>query len=207
MLRTRNQDVERIRQEAAAAVDVITSQCEEKLGTREREYEGEVARMREEMERRERECKVRIQRAKNEVEDLWEGRWRDRLRVAGEEMERAVGRAREGVEEGWGRVLGGRWPERRGEWEEVRREVRAARVGGGGAVGWVAEGVKAVGGRERMWEPLRDEEWDGVYDGSNKAVKEKEGRWEGVWEGNKMIKGRRGRWEIRKEKEEREVRD
>jgi hypothetical protein len=40
-----------------------------------------------------------------------------------------------------------------------------------------------------------------VWDGE-KVVREREGRWEGVWEGTRMIKGRKGRWEIRKGGEE-----
>ncbi|MCJ1250134.1 hypothetical protein MMC30_007360 [Trapelia coarctata] len=198
VLRARNQDVERIREEAAAAVAAITARCEETLVVKEKEYEAEVERLRMEMERREGEWEGRIARARNEVEDLWEGRWKDRMRVSGEEMERAVGRARGEVGEGWMRVLGERWPERRGEWEEVRREV--------GEEGWVGgergtvKGAQTVAGRKGMWEALRGEEWEGVYDGS-KVVKEREGKWEEVWEGRKMVKGRKGRWEIRKEKE------
>jgi len=183
VLHARTQDVERIRQDATAAVAAITDSGREQTAAREREHAAEIASLTAEMRTREVKWTQRTEREKHAIEDLWEGRWRDRLRVAGEEMERAVAKAREEEGAAWVGVLEGRWPERRREWEEVR------------------EGVRAVRGREGMWEVLRGEEWDGVWDGS-KAVKVREGRWEGVFEGAKMIKGRKGRWEIRKEKDE-----
>lgn len=62
----------------------------------------------------------RVQRARNEVEDLWEGRWADRMRVAGEEAGRREGRWREVV----GRVCGGEVGGR------VLREMEMGKGGG-----------------------------------------------------------------------------
>ncbi|MCJ1444576.1 MAG: hypothetical protein MMC23_005078 [Stictis urceolatum] len=64
-----------------------------------------------------------VRRARNEVEDVWEGRWRDRMRLAAEEVR---GAWEEGEKVGglWEGVVRGRWP---GEVDACRREVEEGR--------------------------------------------------------------------------------
>ena len=60
-----------------------------------------------------------VRKARNDVEDTWEARWRDRMRLAGEEVGAAFGE-RKRVADCWEEEVGLRWPD---EVDEVRRGV------------------------------------------------------------------------------------
>ncbi|MCJ1472150.1 hypothetical protein MMC13_000797 [Lambiella insularis] len=128
----RAKDAEMVR--AQEALYAVNEGLKAEQKAREEEWRGEL-------EKTEREAERRVQRARNEVEELWEGRWRERWRVAGEEMERV----RELEGERWVAVLGERWPEMREVWEEVRGVVRGG--DGGSVVGGPGRGSEGAGER------------------------------------------------------------
>ena len=102
--KAKDREMERVRAEAADDVaKVEESKARELDGMREDmdatvavlEMEGEVlrrevARLRREMEEREEGFEKAIERACNAIEDLWEGRWNDRTKLAAEEVRRHV---------------------------------------------------------------------------------------------------------------------
>ncbi|MCJ1397837.1 hypothetical protein MMC11_001033 [Xylographa trunciseda] len=105
-LRARDAEVETLRQENAAAIAAIEARhkaatdAEEDRQRAEAERHAASMRAVEETHRaemaREREAWAKeVGRARNEVEDMWEARWRDTMRVTGVEMERLRMRVRE----------------------------------------------------------------------------------------------------------------
>ncbi|MCJ1374982.1 hypothetical protein MMC20_006215 [Loxospora ochrophaea] len=107
-LYAREREVEKIREEAATAVAGMEAEVDRVKG----EMEGERRRMEVEAERR-------IEKARNEVEDMWEARWKDRSRVVGEEVRRAV----EERDERWAREVGRRWPGLEAELRGLQEEI------------------------------------------------------------------------------------
>lgn len=107
-LKAKDREVERIREEAAAHVAALEAEIQSlKVG-----YDDAVERMRQ--ARAEEIVSLRegyeraIVKARNAVEDLWEGRWNDRTRLAAEEGQRC--------EVEWLRKVGEAVAERDGEW-------------------------------------------------------------------------------------------
>ncbi|MCJ1416588.1 hypothetical protein MMC32_002926 [Xylographa parallela] len=105
-LRARDAEVENIRQDNAAAVAAIQARHKAAMDAVEDKHRAErernAARMQavEELHRAEmvqgREAWAKeVRRAKNEVEDMWEARWSDTMRVTSVEMERLRMRVRE----------------------------------------------------------------------------------------------------------------
>ena len=60
-----------------------------------------------------------VRKAKNDVEDVWEGRWRDRMRLAGEEVGAAFGERKQ-VADCWEEQVRSRWPD---EVDELKKGV------------------------------------------------------------------------------------
>ena len=119
--------------EAAASLaryDAVRRGAEREGAGREvAELREEVARARRERDAARKEVEEAVRRARNEVEDLWEGRWRDRMGLAAEEAGKA-NEDRRRVWGGWEEVVGERFG---GEVAgEVKREVeRRLREGRG----------------------------------------------------------------------------
>ncbi|KAL8782365.1 MAG: hypothetical protein Q9213_005443 [Squamulea squamosa] len=93
-------EMERFREEAAAARDLEIMQIRAERDARVLGLEGKIRGLEEKVQEMERalskqvekgveERRVAVEKARHEVEDLWERRWRDRARVEGEERERA----------------------------------------------------------------------------------------------------------------------
>jgi len=138
-------EVEHVRGETAATVAGLEAQIralgvahEEELAEAKSEREDEMARLREEYEaegRRVREMMEKeVARERNKVEDLWEGRWNDRIRLAAEEAARCRDEGREKLEsavrerdEQWLRLIGVKCP-------SLLDELRGAMTGFGDEV-------------------------------------------------------------------------
>ena len=129
--KAKDREIERIRAEAADDMARLEeSKVREVDGVREEgekrmvALEGELEKERREGEEREREMRtefeMRLEKACNAIEDVWEGRWNDRSKLAVEERRRYV---RDRDEE-WLGMIGGMYPELV---EEMRR---AMNVGG-----------------------------------------------------------------------------
>lgn len=117
--KAKNREIERIREEAAneveqarreAAADVAAIQQE--LETQSIKHDGIVARIQQENAEKlmslHEEHQAAIEKARHAIEDLWEGRWNDRTRIAAEEARRVATEAeRRDVErdEEWLKVI------------------------------------------------------------------------------------------------------
>lgn len=75
--KAKNREIEKIREEAAVEIDQARKETSE--------MEQELL---EQKERKDEDVRILVQKARHEVEDLWERRWRDRTRVESEERER-----------------------------------------------------------------------------------------------------------------------
>ncbi|KAI4179930.1 MAG: hypothetical protein L6R41_007555 [Letrouitia leprolyta] len=75
--KAKNREIEKIREEAAVEIDQAQQET--------LEIERELSELR---EQRDEVMRVLVEKARHEVEDLWEKRWRDRTRVEREERER-----------------------------------------------------------------------------------------------------------------------
>lgn len=80
------------------------------------------------------ESKIAIQKARNEIENVWEGRWRSQMRVAADEALRieqdGTERVRKSIEQeenSWIQELGRRFPSMTNEWKNVLESVKATR--------------------------------------------------------------------------------
>ncbi|KAL9109885.1 MAG: hypothetical protein Q9187_008117 [Circinaria calcarea] len=137
-LKSKDLHVEQIRRESAKEVADIEDKCRKLLEERDRQMEqlrqesaGRIAdteakcisTIKDLMQ----ECEARVHKATNEVEDLWEGRWKDRARISEEE----AARRDEGMkaqlyghrDEVWMRVLGEKWVWMKSDLDAVKREV------------------------------------------------------------------------------------
>lgn len=102
-------EVEKTREDAATAVEIIKEAAA-----------MEAVRLKEEHEKA-------VVKARNAVEDLWETRWSDRMKVAAEEVERIETRGRERVGSAGKRIreLAKRYPELAVELEKTVEELEA----------------------------------------------------------------------------------
>ncbi|KAK0513900.1 hypothetical protein JMJ35_003622 [Cladonia borealis] len=129
--KAKDREIERIRAEAAddmarleeskvREVDGVREEGEKRLVA----LEGELEKERREGEEREgetrREFEMRLEKACNAIEDVWEGRWNDRSKLAVEERRRYV-KDRDGE---WLRMIEGMYP-------ELVEEMRGAMCVGG----------------------------------------------------------------------------
>ena len=92
--------------------------------------EGKTSREMREGEMRQ-EMETAVQKARNEIEDLWEGRWKDRTNVWKEEgrrreqlLDERVSKERETRDGEWMDGLGTVWPEFVGEIQGLRTRLR-----------------------------------------------------------------------------------
>ncbi|MCJ1407997.1 hypothetical protein MMC19_002070 [Ptychographa xylographoides] len=151
-LRARDTEVERTRQECAIDVELARQDAgteiarvaeshklelaylEDKTTSEKQLWMAKAMELRQKMQEVENLWISKVEKARNEVEDLWEGRWRDRMAVEGEERCRLRDRVR--IEEGdrWVAELGRAWPEMKGAWEEVKEAIvgRGKGLEGGG---------------------------------------------------------------------------
>ena len=100
-------EVQQTKERAAAEFDKLKEDHQKTIVSRlKEEHEREKAWLREEHE-------MEIVKARNAVEDVWEARWRDRIRVAAEEVERVERGSKERLEKAAERVkeLATRHPE------------------------------------------------------------------------------------------------
>lgn len=76
------------------------------------------------------ECEVRVHKARNEVEDVWEWRWKDRARISEEEAVRGNEERKVQLwghrDEIWKRVLGEKWPWMIADLDAVKQAVEEA---------------------------------------------------------------------------------
>lgn len=123
--KAKNREIERIREEAAneieqvrreAAADVAAVQ--EEIETLSTTHAETVARMQRENANNSvmmtEEHQAAVEKARNAVEDVWEGRWNDRTKIAAEEANRAAEEARRSnreKDEEWLRVIKSLHPE------------------------------------------------------------------------------------------------
>lgn len=91
--KAKNREIEKIREEAAAAKDVEVHAIRVKSELRVARLEEKVRQLEtmltEQAEMKDEEHRRAINKARHEIEDLWEKRWSDRSRVESEERERA----------------------------------------------------------------------------------------------------------------------
>lgn len=91
--KAQNRENEKIREEAAKAKDEEVQRIKAESNARVRDLEEKVKELERQMvaqvEEWHEERENAIERARHEVEDLWERRWRDRARIEEEEKERA----------------------------------------------------------------------------------------------------------------------
>ncbi|KAL8807583.1 MAG: hypothetical protein Q9182_000567 [Xanthomendoza sp. 2 TL-2023] len=91
--KAKNREIEKIREETAAARDLEVNQIRAESGSRIAGLEVKVQQLEttlaEQAEKMDKEHRLAIEKARHEIEDLWEKRWSDRTRVESEERERA----------------------------------------------------------------------------------------------------------------------
>ncbi|KAL9598243.1 MAG: hypothetical protein Q9219_004602 [cf. Caloplaca sp. 3 TL-2023] len=95
--KAKNREIEKAKEEAAVEVD----NARKEYGVLERALEQQ-------REEQEKATKVLVEKARHEVEDVWEKRWRDRARLEDEERMRMEGRWRtraEGRDERWRELM------------------------------------------------------------------------------------------------------
>ena len=137
-LKAKDVHVEQIRRESAKEVSEAEERCRRAMEEKEMRMEQlrqECASNIEATEAKRistitdltQECEVRIHKARNEVEDVWEWRWKDRARISEEEAVRRDDEKKVALyrhrDELWMRVLGGKWPCLIDDFQAVRRAV------------------------------------------------------------------------------------
>ncbi|KAL8644372.1 MAG: hypothetical protein Q9210_007289 [Variospora velana] len=151
--KAKGREIELMKQEAALEMETVKRDAAREIEEVKREATREVEQMRKECEgnarqteraivehteQKDREMQAAVQKARHEVEDMWERRWSERTRVEAEEKKR---RERGFFEEQWGRekelleqipkVMGG-----------IRRSVAG--------FGWKGEGVEGSDLKKRL---------------------------------------------------------
>lgn len=90
--KAKNREIEVIRQEAAREVEEVKKECAREMERMEKECEVNARQMEraiiEHREQKDREMAVAVLKARHEVEDLWERRWAERMKVEEEEKRR-----------------------------------------------------------------------------------------------------------------------
>ena len=110
---------EKAEEEAATEVQQMKEHASAEFGKLREDHERVIT------EKLKEEHAVEIVRARNAVEDVWESRWRDRIRVAAEEVERVEKRCKEKLGRAAERVkaLATRYPEIAQDFELVVEEL------------------------------------------------------------------------------------
>lgn len=131
--KAKNREVEKVREEANTRVATLEDACKSlTLG-----HEAIVMSMQKEITERivalTEAHEIAVDKARNEVEDLWEGRWADRTRLAAEEGRRANAESQRQLElaiasrdKEWAMVLGNRHPEL---WDELKDTISGLTTG------------------------------------------------------------------------------
>ena len=99
--KTKNREIERIREEAANEVEQVKRECTAELAAHREEiarlsahYDETVARMQQDSVEKfvslHTEHQAAIEKARHAIEDLWEGRWNDRTKIAADEAKRVA---------------------------------------------------------------------------------------------------------------------
>ncbi|KAI4143901.1 MAG: hypothetical protein L6R39_004394 [Caloplaca ligustica] len=86
--KAKNQEIERIREEAAEEIEKVRKELGERVKGLEEEVERVKGSLEEGLREKEEEKEREVQKARHQVEDLWERRWIERGRVEGEGDER-----------------------------------------------------------------------------------------------------------------------
>lgn len=90
--KAKNREIEVIRQEAAKEVEEVKQECAKEMERMEKGCEDNARQMEraiiEHREQKDREMAVAVLKARHEVEDLWERRWAERMKVEEEEKRR-----------------------------------------------------------------------------------------------------------------------
>ncbi len=127
--KAKNREIERVREEAANEIEQVRKQTavdvtalRESIESLAATHEGTVARIQKENADRldllNEEHRAAVEKARNAIEDLWEGRWNDRIKVAAEEAKRAAKEAERREQEKdaeWFKVIKSLHPELVGE--------------------------------------------------------------------------------------------
>ena len=133
-LKSKNREVEKFREEANARVAIFEAELQRLITT----HEETVSRMQNEAIEQMADLaelhEIAVDKARNAVEDLWEGRWEDRKRLAVEEArlislqnQRDLEKAVADRDEEWVRELGARHPELLRELKDIIDELRAGK--------------------------------------------------------------------------------
>ncbi|MCJ1483406.1 hypothetical protein MMC06_003573 [Schaereria dolodes] len=131
VLKTKDAEVESMRSATAMQISSLESAHGRLLEKLQAEIEeGKTSREMREGEMRQ-EMETAVQKARNEIEDLWEGRWKDRTNVWKEEgrrreqlLDERVSKERETRDGEWMDGLGTVWPEFVGEIQGLRTRLR-----------------------------------------------------------------------------------
>ena len=132
--KAKNREVEKFREEANSRVASIETELQRLIAV----HEETVSRMQQEASEHATVLKeaheVAIDKARNEIEDMWEGRWSDRTRLAMEEARRVDLKSQRDLEksvadrdEEWVRELASRHPELLEELQETISGLRAGK--------------------------------------------------------------------------------
>lgn len=132
VLNAKTREVEKFREEANARVAIVEAELQRLITT----HEETVSRMQneasEQMDAVAESHEVAVDKARNAIEDLWEGRWSDRKRLAEEEArlidlhnQRELEKAVADRDEEWVRELAARHPELLRELKDIIDEFRA----------------------------------------------------------------------------------
>ena len=137
-LKAKDAHVEQIRRESAKDVSEVEEKCRRLV----EEKDAQMEQLRQDVDSRIagteakcivtitdliQECEVRLHKARNEVEDLWEGRWKDRARISEEEAKRGYEEKKADLwgrrDEVWMRALREKWPWMMADLDAVRQQV------------------------------------------------------------------------------------
>ncbi|KAI4124049.1 MAG: hypothetical protein LQ338_005003 [Usnochroma carphineum] len=86
--KAKNREIERIREEAAVEIEHMRKECEARISALETEVGTVQAHLEQRLLEKEEEKQGAVQKARHEIEDMWEKRWSDRTRVENEERKR-----------------------------------------------------------------------------------------------------------------------
>lgn len=132
--KAKNREVEKIREEANIGVATLEMEVQRLITT----HEDTVLRMQhetsEQIMRLEEGHEVALDKARNAIEDIWEGRWSDRTRIVKEEAhlaglnsQRELEKAVANRDEEWVRELSSRRPDLLDDLKDAIKELRSAR--------------------------------------------------------------------------------
>ncbi len=139
--KAKNREIERVREEAANEIEQVRREAAADISRLREEIETLSAAHKETVARIETEIadkvillngkhEAAVEKARNAIEDLWEGRWNDRIKVAAEEAKRAAKEAErreQEKDEEWLRLIRSLHPELS---DEVKNAVISSRTQG-----------------------------------------------------------------------------